>query len=110
MARLARPASAPVAAAERFFSNAFLMQLERLAFVSKRSHIGAVKGERKSPRRGSSVDPRRAKASRTKDRRDQRSTTRKRKERPRFRAAARRRLGADGLWTCRRRGDQRRGV
>ena len=32
------------------------MQLERLGFVSKRSHIGAVKGERKSPRRGSSVE------------------------------------------------------
>jgi uncharacterized protein (DUF58 family) len=58
MARVARPASpaAPGAAAERFFSNAFLMQLERLAFVSKRSHVGAVKGERKSPRRGSSVE------------------------------------------------------
>jgi uncharacterized protein (DUF58 family) len=57
MARVARPASAaPAAAAERFFSNAFLMQLERLAFISKRSHIGAVKGERKSPRRGSSVE------------------------------------------------------
>src|SRR5215831_35893 len=58
MARVARPASAgaPSPAAERFFSNAFLMQLERLAFVSKRSHIGAVKGERKSPRRGSSVE------------------------------------------------------
>src|SRR5262245_27899992 len=57
MARVARPAPvAPGAAAERFFSNAFLMQLERLAFISKRSHIGAVKGERKSPRRGSSVE------------------------------------------------------
>ena len=58
MARVARPATAaaPAAAAERFFSNAFLMQLERLGFVSKRSHVGAVKGERKSPRRGSSVE------------------------------------------------------
>ena len=56
MARVARSAPAQAAAAERFFSNAFLMQLERLAFVSKRSHIGAVKGERKSPRRGSSVE------------------------------------------------------
>jgi uncharacterized protein (DUF58 family) len=58
MARVARPAP-PVSAgtvAERFFSNAFLMQLERLTFVSKRSHVGAVKGERKSPRRGSSVE------------------------------------------------------
>ncbi len=58
MARVARPATAaaPAAAAERFFSNAFLIQLERLGFVSKRSHVGAVKGERKSPRRGSSVE------------------------------------------------------
>jgi len=58
MARVARqaPAAATAAAAERFFSNAFLMQLERLAFISKRSHVGAVKGERKSPRRGSSVE------------------------------------------------------
>jgi uncharacterized protein (DUF58 family) len=32
------------------------MQLERLAFVSKRTHVGRVKGERKSPRRGSSVE------------------------------------------------------
>jgi uncharacterized protein (DUF58 family) len=60
MARVARPAAAPVSAAppaaERFFSNAFLMQLERLTFASRRSHIGAVKGERKSPRRGSSVE------------------------------------------------------
>jgi uncharacterized protein (DUF58 family) len=59
MARVIRPASATtasVSSAERFFSNSFLMQLERLTFVSKRSHIGAVKGERKSPRRGSSVE------------------------------------------------------
>jgi uncharacterized protein (DUF58 family) len=52
---VANPA-APAPSAERFFSNSFLMQLERLTFVSKRSHIGAVKGERKSPRRGSSVE------------------------------------------------------
>ena len=58
MARVIRaaPPGPPGAAAERFFSNAFLMQLERLGFVSKRSHLGAVKGERKSPRRGSSVE------------------------------------------------------
>ncbi|MBI3454627.1 MAG: DUF58 domain-containing protein [Candidatus Rokubacteria bacterium] len=46
-------ASAPP---ERLFSNAFLLQLERLTFISKRSHVGQVKGERKSPRRGSSVE------------------------------------------------------
>ncbi len=46
----------PAARATRFFSNAFLMQLERLTFVSRRTHVGRVKGERKSPRRGSSVE------------------------------------------------------
>jgi uncharacterized protein (DUF58 family) len=59
MARFVRSASGASGSgtvAERFFSNAFLMQLERLTFASKRSHIGAVKGERKSPRRGSSVE------------------------------------------------------
>lgn len=54
--RSASGASGSATVAERFFSNAFLMQLERLTFASKRSHIGAVKGERKSPRRGSSVE------------------------------------------------------
>jgi len=49
------PAAGP-GRAERFFSNTFLMQLERLTFVSQRSHVGRVKGERKSPRRGSSVE------------------------------------------------------
>jgi uncharacterized protein (DUF58 family) len=42
--------------ANRLFSNAFLLQLERLDFVSRRTHVGRVKGERKSPRRGSSVE------------------------------------------------------
>jgi uncharacterized protein (DUF58 family) len=55
-----RPATAPSVRApglaERFFSDAFLVQLERLGFVSRRSHVGRVKGERKSPRRGSSVE------------------------------------------------------
>lgn len=41
---------------DRFFSSAFLMQLERLDFISKRTHTGRVKGERRSPRRGSSVE------------------------------------------------------
>jgi len=40
----------------RLFSNEFLIQLERLDFVSRRSHVGRVKGERKSPRKGSSVE------------------------------------------------------
>jgi uncharacterized protein (DUF58 family) len=39
-----------------FFANAFLLQLERLTFISRRTHVGRVKGERKSPRRGSSVE------------------------------------------------------
>jgi len=49
-------ATAEPVRAGRFFSNAFLMQLERLTFVSKRTRAGRVKGERKSPRRGSSVE------------------------------------------------------
>jgi uncharacterized protein (DUF58 family) len=59
MARVARPApgGAPLATApEGLFSNTFLIQLERLGFVARRSHVGAVKGERRSPRRGSSVE------------------------------------------------------
>jgi len=60
MARAGHPAPGAeppvVAAPERFFSNAFLLQLERLSFIARRSHVGAVKGERKSPRRGSSVE------------------------------------------------------
>jgi uncharacterized protein (DUF58 family) len=39
-----------------FFPSAFLLQLERLSFISRRTHVGRVKGERKSPRRGSSVE------------------------------------------------------
>ena len=41
---------------QQLFTNAFLLQLERLAFISRRTHVGRVKGERKSPRRGSSVE------------------------------------------------------
>jgi uncharacterized protein (DUF58 family) len=50
----ARPPSA--GRRERFFSSGFLTQLERLAFISRRTRAGRVKGERKSPRRGSSVE------------------------------------------------------
>ncbi|MGH7265126.1 MAG: DUF58 domain-containing protein [Candidatus Rokuibacteriota bacterium] len=62
MRRASRSAAAGAVApgapgrANRLFSNAFLLQLERLAFVSRRTHVGRVKGERKSPRRGSSVE------------------------------------------------------
>src|SRR5919204_3508418 len=48
--------TAGLARAQALFSNAFLLQLERLTFISKRTHVGRVKGERKSPRRGSSVE------------------------------------------------------
>ncbi len=41
---------------DRFFPSTFLVQLERLGFISRRTHVGRVKGERKSPRRGSSVE------------------------------------------------------
>ncbi|MBI2543862.1 MAG: DUF58 domain-containing protein [Candidatus Rokubacteria bacterium] len=37
-------------------SGDFLIQLERLALLSKRTFRGRVKGERKSPHRGSSVE------------------------------------------------------
>lgn len=56
-ARTGPPARAAAARAEgRFFSNSFLLQLERLNFVSHRTRAGQVQGERKSPRRGSSVE------------------------------------------------------
>jgi uncharacterized protein (DUF58 family) len=41
---------------EALFTNSFLLQLERLSLISRRTHVGRVKGERKSPRRGSSVE------------------------------------------------------
>src|SRR2546430_15750995 len=39
-----------------FFSPEFLAQLERLSLVSRRAFRGSVKGERRSPRRGHSVE------------------------------------------------------
>jgi uncharacterized protein (DUF58 family) len=48
--------TATAARPEALFTNAFLLQLERLSFISRRTHVGRVKGERKSPRRGSSVE------------------------------------------------------
>jgi uncharacterized protein (DUF58 family) len=41
---------------ESFFSPEFLAQLERLALLSRRVFRGSVKGERRSPRRGHSVE------------------------------------------------------
>ncbi|MBI2152450.1 MAG: DUF58 domain-containing protein [Candidatus Rokubacteria bacterium] len=48
----------PVAAerGQDLLTGDFLVQLERLALVSKRTFRGRVKGERKSPHRGSSVE------------------------------------------------------
>lgn len=42
--------------AQEFFTSEFLAQLERLALTSRRIFRGRVKGERKSPHRGSSVE------------------------------------------------------
>jgi uncharacterized protein (DUF58 family) len=47
---------AGTARAQDFFTSDFLLQLERLALASKRTFRGRVKGERKSPHRGSSVE------------------------------------------------------
>jgi len=41
---------------QEFFSSEFLAQLERLSLLSRRVFRGRVKGERRSPRRGSSVE------------------------------------------------------
>lgn len=46
----------PAVTRNRFFSWEFLAQLERLALVSRRAFRGSVKGERRSPRRGHSVE------------------------------------------------------
>lgn len=46
----------PAATRNRFFGSEFLAQLERLALVSRRAFRGSVKGERRSPRRGHSVE------------------------------------------------------
>src|SRR5262245_65266518 len=39
-----------------FFTPEFLAQLERLSLLSRRSFRGSIKGERRSPRRGHSVE------------------------------------------------------
>src|SRR5438477_11581178 len=41
---------------QTFFSPEFLAQLERLSLISRRAFRGSVKGERRSPRRGHSVE------------------------------------------------------
>jgi uncharacterized protein (DUF58 family) len=46
----------PVDARHAFFPPEFLAQLERLSLLSRRAFRGSVKGERRSPRRGHSVE------------------------------------------------------
>lgn len=41
---------------ERFFDEAFLRRLERLALVARRASAGQTQGERRSPKRGQSVE------------------------------------------------------
>lgn len=50
-----RPA-AGVAAGERFFSEDFLRRLERVALVARHAAVGQTQGERRSPKRGQSVE------------------------------------------------------
>ena len=47
---------APVGTAHDLLSPEFLAQLDRFALISRRAFRGRVKGERKSPRKGSSVE------------------------------------------------------
>jgi uncharacterized protein (DUF58 family) len=46
----------PTATRPSFFTPEFLAQLERLSLLSRRTFRGSVKGERRSPRRGHSVE------------------------------------------------------
>jgi uncharacterized protein (DUF58 family) len=46
----------PAETRHSFFSPEFLAQLERLSLLSRRAFRGSVKGERRSPRRGHSVE------------------------------------------------------
>jgi uncharacterized protein (DUF58 family) len=46
----------PTATHHGFFSSEFLAQLERLTLASRRTFRGRVKGERRSPRKGQSVE------------------------------------------------------
>jgi uncharacterized protein (DUF58 family) len=46
----------PIATRASFFTPEFLAQLERLSLLSRRTFRGSVKGERRSPRRGHSVE------------------------------------------------------
>jgi len=46
----------PTASRTSFFTPEFLAQLERLSLLSRRTFRGSIKGERRSPRRGHSVE------------------------------------------------------
>jgi len=46
----------PTATRASFFTPEFLAQLERLSLLSRRTFRGSIKGERRSPRRGHSVE------------------------------------------------------
>jgi len=46
----------PVSLRHEFFTSEFLAQLERLSLASRRTFRGRVKGERRSPRKGHSVE------------------------------------------------------
>jgi uncharacterized protein (DUF58 family) len=46
----------PTTARTNFFTPEFLAQLERMSLLSRRTFRGSVKGERRSPRRGHSVE------------------------------------------------------
>ena len=48
--------TAAAGARQTFFSPEFLAQLERLSLLSRRTFRGSVRGERRSPRRGHSVE------------------------------------------------------
>ncbi len=53
MSEIASPAQA---AGERFFNEDFLRRLERLALIARRASAGQTQGERRSPKRGQSVE------------------------------------------------------
>ncbi len=41
---------------EQFFDEEFLLRLERIALVARRATAGQTQGERRSPKRGQSVE------------------------------------------------------
>lgn len=53
---MSEPASPAQASAERFFSEDFLRRLEQLTLAARRASIGQTQGERRSPKRGQSVE------------------------------------------------------